>query len=60
MSEILAKAKELGKSVSISQYELAQENVKDLLNPDHPAIGVLDDAQGKANIIGLSKARIMV
>lgn len=59
MSEILAKAKELGKSVSISLYELTQENVKDLLNPGHPSIKVLDDAQGKANIKGLSKARIM-
>ena len=60
MSDILAKAKETGKSVSMSLYELTQENVKDLLNPDHPAIKVLDDAHGKVNIIGLSKARIMV
>lgn len=60
MSDILAKAKDTGKSVSISLYELTQENVKDLLNPDHPAIKVLDDAHGKVNIIGLSKARIMV
>lgn len=57
MSEILSKAKELGKSVSMSLYELARENVKDLLNPDHPTIQVLEDAQGKINIKGLSKAR---
>ncbi|XP_042031296.1 kinesin-like protein KIN-10C isoform X1 [Salvia splendens] len=58
MFDILAKAKETGKSVSISLYELTQENVKDLLNPDHPAIKVLDDAHGKVNIIGLSKVPV--
>ncbi|KAL1531410.1 kinesin-like protein KIN-10C isoform X2 [Salvia divinorum] len=58
MSDILAKAKETGKSVFISLYELSQENVKDLLNPDHPAIKVLDDAHGKVNIIGLSKVPV--
>ncbi|XP_047968200.1 kinesin-like protein KIN-10C isoform X2 [Salvia hispanica] len=58
MSDILAKAKETGKSVSMSLYELTQENVKDLLNPDHPAIKVLDDAHGKVNIIGLSKVPV--
>lgn len=61
MSDILAKAKETGKSVFISLYELTQEeHVKDLLNPDHPAIKVLEDARGKVNIIGLSKAIIMI
>lgn len=60
MSEILSKAKELGKSVSVSLYELTQEHVKDLLNPDHPAIQVLEDAQGKINIKGLSQARNMI
>ncbi|KAK6155684.1 hypothetical protein DH2020_009932 [Rehmannia glutinosa] len=60
MSEILSKAKELGKSVSISLYEVTQEHVKDLLNPDHPAIQVLEDAQGKINLKGLSQARIVI
>lgn len=61
MSDILAKAKETGKSVFVSLYELTQEEqVKDLLKPDHPVIKVMDDAHGKVNIIGLSKARTMV
>ncbi|KAI3458135.1 hypothetical protein Pfo_014798 [Paulownia fortunei] len=58
MSEILSKAKELGKSVSVSLYELTQEHVKDLLNPDHPAIKVLEDAQGKINLKGLSQVSV--
>ncbi|KAH6757742.1 hypothetical protein C2S51_038650 [Perilla frutescens var. frutescens] len=58
MSEIIAKAKELDKSVSVSLYELTQEHVKDLLNPDHPVIQVLDDAHGKVIIKGLSKVPV--
>lgn len=56
MSEILTKAKELGKSVYISLYDLTQEHAKDLLNPDHPTIQVLEDARGKINLKGLSQA----
>lgn len=59
MSDILAKAQELGKSVFVSLYELTQELVKDLLNPDHDAIQVLEVAHGKVIIKGLSKARNM-
>ncbi|KAG8365633.1 hypothetical protein BUALT_Bualt18G0126400 [Buddleja alternifolia] len=40
MSEILSKAKELGKSVYVSVYELTHDNVYDLLNPTHPAFQV--------------------
>ncbi|GFP82235.1 kinesin-like protein kif22 [Phtheirospermum japonicum] len=54
MSEILAKAKEFGRSVSVSMYEITQEHVKDLLNPDYPTIQVLEDAHGKINLKGLS------
>ncbi|KAL9161301.1 hypothetical protein ABFS82_07G012800 [Erythranthe guttata] len=58
MSEILSKAKELGKSVSISLYELTQEHLKDLLNPDNHAIQILEDAQGKVNLKGLSQVPV--
>ncbi|KAL8557167.1 hypothetical protein ACS0TY_004571 [Phlomoides rotata] len=58
MSEILSKAKELGKSVSVSLYELTRDHVKDLLNPDHPTIQVLEDAKGKIIIKGLSQVSV--
>lgn len=60
MSDILSKANELGKSVSVSLYELTQEHVKDLLNPSRPAIQVLEDGQGKVNLKGLSQARYAI
>ncbi|KAG8381310.1 hypothetical protein BUALT_Bualt06G0109100 [Buddleja alternifolia] len=40
MSEILSKAKELGKSVCVSLYELTHDNAYDLLNPMRPAVQV--------------------
>lgn len=58
MSDILAKSKELGKSVFVSLYELTQELVKDLLNPDHHAIQILEVAHGKVIIKGLSKVPV--
>ncbi|KAL3630622.1 hypothetical protein CASFOL_023606 [Castilleja foliolosa] len=58
MSEILSKAKEFGKSVYVSLYEITQEHVKDLLNPDHPTIQVLEDAHGKINLKGLSLVQV--
>ncbi|KAL6545209.1 hypothetical protein OROHE_009874 [Orobanche hederae] len=58
MSEILTKAKELGKLVYISIYELTQEHAKDILNPDHPTIQVLEDARGKINLKGLSQVPV--
>ncbi|CAA0834354.1 ATP binding microtubule motor family protein [Striga hermonthica] len=58
MAEILSKAEELGKSVSVSLYELTQEHAKDLLNPEHPTIQVLEDAWGKINLKGLSQVPV--
>ncbi|KAL9163313.1 hypothetical protein ABFS82_06G032600 [Erythranthe guttata] len=58
MSEILSETEKLGKSVSVSLYELTQEHVKDLLNPNHPVIQVLEDAQGVVNLKGLSKVSV--
>ncbi|PIM98594.1 Plus-end-directed kinesin ATPase [Handroanthus impetiginosus] len=58
MSEILSKTKELGKSVLVSLYELAQDQAYDLLNPKHPVVQVLEDAQGKVNLKGLSQVPV--
>ncbi|KAL0317798.1 UNVERIFIED_CONTAM: Kinesin-like protein KIN-10C [Sesamum angustifolium] len=58
MSEILSKARELRKSVSVSLYELSQDQAYDLLNPKHPAIQVLEDAHGKINLKGLSQVPV--
>ncbi|KAL0304278.1 UNVERIFIED_CONTAM: Kinesin-like protein KIN-10C [Sesamum radiatum] len=58
MSEILSKARELGKSVSVSLYELSQDQAYDLLNPKHPAVQVLEDAHGKINLKGLSQVSV--
>lgn len=57
MSEILSKAAELEKLVSISFYELENDQVYDLLNPKRPVVQVLEDAQGKINLKGLTQAR---
>ncbi|KAL3653533.1 hypothetical protein CASFOL_003214 [Castilleja foliolosa] len=58
MSEILSKAKELGKSVYVSLYEITQEHVKDLLNPELSTVQVLEDAHGKINLKGLSLVQV--
>ncbi|KAK4384974.1 Kinesin-like protein KIN-10C [Sesamum angolense] len=58
MSEILSKARELRKSVSVSLYELSQDQAYDLLNPKHPTIQVLEDAHGKINLKGLSQVPV--
>ncbi|KAK4431479.1 Kinesin-like protein KIN-10C [Sesamum alatum] len=58
MSEILSKARELRKSVSVSLYELSQDQAYDLLNPKHPAVQVLEDAHGKINLKGLSQVSV--
>ncbi|XP_011076150.1 kinesin-like protein KIN-10C [Sesamum indicum] len=58
MSEILSKARELQKSVSVSLYELSHDQAYDLLNPRHPAVQVLEDANGKINLKGLSQVSV--
>ncbi|XP_073127180.1 kinesin-like protein KIN-10C isoform X2 [Henckelia pumila] len=58
MSEILSKASESKKTVSVSLYQVAQDHAFDLLDPDSAEVQVLDDTRGKLNLKGLS--RVMV
>ncbi|WKA07260.1 hypothetical protein VitviT2T_025108 [Vitis vinifera] len=58
MTELLQMAGEIGKSVSISSFEVYQDHVYDLLDPKRPPVLVLEDAQGKIQLKGLSQAPV--
>ncbi|KAA8533711.1 hypothetical protein F0562_031228 [Nyssa sinensis] len=58
MAEILSMAEELGKLVSISFYEVFQDHVHDLLDPKRREVQVLEDAQGKIKLKGLSQVSV--
>ncbi|KAL2550486.1 ATP binding microtubule motor family protein [Forsythia ovata] len=58
MSEILSKAMEFGKSVSVSLYEVVQDHAYDLLDPKHPEVQILEGAQGKIHLKGLSQVYV--
>ncbi|XP_027110282.1 kinesin-like protein KIN-10C isoform X2 [Coffea arabica] len=58
MTELLSKAEETGKSVSISIFEVQQEHAYDLLDPKHSEVQVLEDCRGKINLKGLSKVPV--
>ncbi|GER51013.1 alpha/beta-Hydrolases superfamily protein [Striga asiatica] len=59
MAEILSKAEELGKSVSVSLYEMTQEHAKDLLNPEHPTIQVPVKSMSEFQNIYLSQGNLL-
>uniref|UniRef100_A0A7N0TU29 Kinesin motor domain-containing protein n=1 Tax=Kalanchoe fedtschenkoi TaxID=63787 RepID=A0A7N0TU29_KALFE len=56
MEEFLLMAGKARLSVSVSYYEVYQEQVYDLLNKDKNAVFVLEDTQGKIQLKGLSQA----
>ncbi|XP_034711174.1 kinesin-like protein KIN-10C isoform X3 [Vitis riparia] len=58
MTELLQMAGEIGKSVSISSFEVYQDHIYDLLDPKRPPVLVLEDAQGKIQLKGLSQAPV--
>ena len=60
ISEVLSMVKDNEKSVAISFYEVFQDHVYDLLDPMHPEVQVLEDAQGKIKLKGLSQASYLV
>lgn len=55
INELLLMAKEKGKSISISYYEVYMDYVYDLLDPKRPTVFVLDNGQGKIQLKGLSR-----
>lgn len=58
IAEILSQTKEAKKTVVVvvSFYEVFQDHVYDLLDPNHPEVQVLEDSRGKIKLKGLSKA----
>ncbi|KAM7491605.1 hypothetical protein LguiA_034526 [Lonicera macranthoides] len=57
-AEILAKAEEIGNSVTVSLYEVFQDHVYDLLDSKHTEVQVLEDSYGKIKLKGLSRVSI--
>ena len=60
MTEILSMAEENGKSVAISFYEVHQDRICDLLDSKQQAVFVLEDAQGRIQLKGLSRVSCLV
>lgn len=60
MNELLLMAKEKGKSIFISYYEVHVDHVYDLLDPKRPTVLVLDNGHGKIQLKGLSQASYSV
>lgn len=60
MAEMLSMAGERGDSVSVSFYEVSQETVYDVLDKEKRVVSVLEGAQGKIQLKGLSKASHLV
>ncbi|GAV79307.1 Kinesin domain-containing protein/HHH_3 domain-containing protein [Cephalotus follicularis] len=58
MTEILRIAEENGRSIAISFYEVFQENARDLLDRNRPTVVVLEDAQGRIQLKGLSQVPV--
>ncbi|XP_019098031.1 PREDICTED: kinesin-like protein KIN-10C isoform X2 [Camelina sativa] len=58
MSEMLSMAEERGDSVSVSVYEVFQETVYDLLDQEKRVVTVLEGAQGKIQLKGLSQVPV--
>lgn len=59
MSTILSMCENLGSLVEISYYEVYLDRCYDLLEPKTKEISVLEDKDGKVQLKGLSKVRIL-
>ena len=60
IAEVLSMVEDNEKSVAISLYEVIQDHVYDLLDPTRPEVQVLEDAQGRIKLKGLSQASYLV
>ncbi|XP_037423978.1 kinesin-like protein KIN-10B isoform X2 [Triticum dicoccoides] len=59
MEEILGFAESIGGAVRVSSYQVVQDtHVLDLLEPKEQEVLVLEDAQGKTHLKGLSKVHV--
>ncbi|KAL1226199.1 Kinesin-like protein KIN-10C [Cardamine amara subsp. amara] len=58
MVEMLSMAEQRGNSISVSIYEVSQETVYDLLDQEKRMVSVLEGAQGKIQLKGLSQVPV--
>ncbi|ESQ31938.1 hypothetical protein EUTSA_v10005649mg, partial [Eutrema salsugineum] len=58
MTEMLSMAEERGESISVSIYEVSHETVYDILDREKRVVSVLEGAQGKIQLKGLSKVPV--
>ncbi|KAF8726654.1 hypothetical protein HU200_019115 [Digitaria exilis] len=58
MEQILHRAKEIGAAISVSSYQVLEDSVFDLLEPKDSEVRVLQDADGKTHLKGLSRVDI--
>lgn len=60
MAEIFLAAEKDGNSITLSSYEVYQDNVYDSLDPEHRIVLVQGDAQGKIRLKGLSRVSYLL
>lgn len=60
VGEILSRVEETGKAISISVYEICQDHVYDVLDSKRQEVFILEDAQGRIQLKGLSQASYLM
>lgn len=60
VDEILSISEKMGKSITISFYEIFQDHVYDLLDPKQQEVQILENGQGKIQLKGLSQVRYIL
>nr|CAB3464503.1 unnamed protein product [Digitaria exilis] len=58
IEQILHRANEIGAAISVSSYQVLEDSVFDLLEPKDSEVRVLQDADGKTHLKGLSRVDI--
>ncbi|KAH9647008.1 kinesin-like protein KIN-10C [Citrus sinensis] len=58
VDEILSISEKMGKSITISFYEIFQDHVYDLLDPKQQEVQILENGQGKIQLKGLSQVPV--
>lgn len=56
VSEILSRAEAIGRTISVSVYDICQDHVYDFLDSKRPEVFILEDSQGRIQLKGLSQA----
>ncbi|KAK0593976.1 hypothetical protein LWI29_025796 [Acer saccharum] len=58
VAEFLSRIEEIGRSISVSVYEISQDHVHDLLDPKQSTVTILKDGQGIIQLKGLSQVPV--